>query len=161
MSIYKNISAVLNETDKQAVKDALAQIRQKLPFLITLTLAERKQASKMGNKNLPFAQNALDAARNNPNIIPPDFSVDEYAKDVRLWSELQDIDTVIQQLQSDINDTKLAVGSEAYGAATQIYGLVKNASKRSPGLKPVAAQLGARFAKASKGSKGSGPTANA
>ena len=38
---YQNISAEVTAADLQVIKDALATIRQKLPFLVNLTQAER------------------------------------------------------------------------------------------------------------------------
>lgn len=43
----------------------------------------------------------------------------------------------------------MAVGSEAMKEATQVYNYVKAAAATTPGLKPVADQLGQRFQKAS------------
>lgn len=50
------------------------------------------------------------------------------------------------------DDTLLAVGSEAMNAATEVYGYVKIVARETPGLKPVASQLGERFQKAKSGS---------
>lgn len=54
----------------QAIKNALATIEQKLPFLISLTDAERKQLFKIGPERLSFAQNAAQGSLNNPSIPP-------------------------------------------------------------------------------------------
>lgn len=67
---YQNISAEASDADLQAVKTALETVRQKLPFLVTLTPAERRHLFKMGDKSLAFVQNSLQAARNNPGILP-------------------------------------------------------------------------------------------
>nr|VFK13799.1 MAG: hypothetical protein BECKLPF1236A_GA0070988_1009410 [Candidatus Kentron sp. LPFa]VFK29580.1 MAG: hypothetical protein BECKLPF1236C_GA0070990_1009010 [Candidatus Kentron sp. LPFa] len=40
------------------------------------------------------------------------------------------------------DDTRLAVGGEAMQEATQVYNYVKTAAKTTPGLKPIADQLG-------------------
>ena len=57
---------------------------------------------------------------------------------------------IAASLASQIDDTRLAVGSEAMQQAAQVYTYIKAASKTEPGLKPVAEQLGARFRKAGK-----------
>nr|VFK80704.1 MAG: hypothetical protein BECKSD772D_GA0070982_114312 [Candidatus Kentron sp. SD] len=43
------------------------------------------------------------------------------------------------------DDTRLAVGGEAMQEATQVYNYVKTAAKTTPGLKPIADQLGERW----------------
>lgn len=142
---YQNISAQLSVADLQAIKDAVSTIRAKLPFLVTLTAQERRQLFKMGDKSLGFVQNSLTAARNNPDILPASFNTQEFAKDVALATALTEVDALLSQLASEVDDTLLAVGSEAIGSGTTVYEYVKAAAKTTPGLKSVAAQLGERF----------------
>lgn len=146
---YQNISAQVSNADAQAVKDSVATVRSKLPFLVSLTADERRSIFKAGPNSLAFVQNSLQAARNNPDILPGTFDADEFESDVNLFAVLTDLGTVVQQLASEIDDTRLAVGGEAMNEATQIYNYVKAAAKTKPGLKPVADQLGERFQKAS------------
>ena len=65
---YQNISATVADKDVQAIKDAVATIQTKLPFLISLTPEERKSIFKTGPNSLSFVENALQAAQNNPDI---------------------------------------------------------------------------------------------
>ena len=146
---YQNISATVSDEDKQAVKDAIETVRQKLPFLVNLTPDERKSLFKTGPNSLSFVQNALQAAQNNPTILPGAFDVTEFGSDVNLLAVLTELGTVVGQLASEIDDTRMAVGSEAMNEASQVYNYVKTAAKTTPGLKPVADQLGERFQKAS------------
>ena len=146
---YQNISATVTDADVQAIKDAVATIQQKLPFLVSLTPDERKSIFKTGQNSLSFVQNAQQAAQNNPDILPKSFDAAEFASDVTLFAVLTDITTTVAQLASEIDDTRLAVGGEAMKEATQVYNYVKTAATMTPGLKPVADQLGQRFQKAS------------
>ncbi|MBI3416607.1 MAG: hypothetical protein HY043_15045 [Verrucomicrobia bacterium] len=155
---YQNISAALSQEDKDAIRESLDTIRAKLSFLITLTTDERKQQKKMGPKSRGYLDNCLAAAVNNPNIIPPDFNVGEFGKDVKLWGDLEECLTGVQQLASEIEDTQMGVGNEALTAGNEVYAIVKNAAKRSPGLKPIAEQLGAQFAGQGNRKKGSSTT---
>lgn len=146
---YQNISAQLAAADIQAVKDAMTTIRQKLPFLVNLTSDERKSIFKIGPNSLSFVQNSLQTSKNNPGILPAAFDATGFESDVNLFTSLTDLCTLMAQLASQIDDTRLAVGGEAMNAATQVYTYVKAAAKSTPGLKPVADQLGERFQKAS------------
>jgi len=156
---YQNISATVSDADLQAIKAAVATIQQKLPFLITLLPGERKNLFKTGPNSLSFVQNALQAAQNNPDIFPKSFDATEYASDVELFAVLTDINTTVAQLASEIDDTRLAVGSEAMKESTQVYNYVKTAAATTPGLKPVADQLGQRFQKASAAQPAPAPAA--
>ena len=146
---YQNISATISAADLKAVKDALAIVHAKLPFLVSLTPDERKGIFKAGPNSLSFVQNALQAAQNNPDIFPKSFEVDEFSSDVDLFAVLTEINTLAAQLASELDDTRMAVGGEAMCEATDVYNYVKAAAKKTPGLKPIADQLGQRFQKAS------------
>jgi hypothetical protein len=145
---YQNISASLSEADIQAVKDAFATVLQKLPFLVNLTPDERKTIFKAGPDRVSFVQNAAAAAKNNPHIFPASFDTQEFQNDVELFADLTELSTLADSVASQIDDTRLAVGGEAMRQATQVYNYVKEAAKTTPGLKPLADQLGERFQKA-------------
>ena len=146
---YQNISATVADKDLQAIKDAVATIQTKLPFLLNLTPDERKSIFKTGPNSLSFVENALQSAQNNPDIFPKSFDVSDFESDVNLFGVLTEINTVVAQLASEIDDTRLAVGGEAISEASDVYNYVKAAAKKTPGLKPIADQLGERFQKAS------------
>lgn len=156
---YQNISANIADADVQAIKAAIATIQQKLPFLITLTADERKAIFKTGPNSLSFVENALQAAQNNPDIFPKSFDVTEFASDVNLFAVLTDLGTSVKQLASEIDDTRVAVGGEAMKEATQVYNYVKTAAVTTPGLKPVADQLGQRFQKTGSAQPAPAPAA--
>ncbi len=61
------ISASLAPADKEAVMQAIATIREKLPFLVDLTTEERRTMLKMGDKSRAFVSKALEVATQNPN----------------------------------------------------------------------------------------------
>ena len=156
---YQNIDATLAAADMQAVRDALATVLEKLPFLINLTAEERKTAIKTGPDSLSFVTNALTAAQANPAIFPVSFSASEFKKDVDLFILLTELGTLAASVASQIDDTRMAVGGEAMRQAIQAYSYVKTAAKTTPGLKPVAQQLGERFQRAGKQRKVAKPTA--
>jgi len=155
---YSNIDATLSEADVQAVKDHFAGIISKLPFLINLTVPERRRTTKTGPVSMSFVENALVTARDNKHILPSTFDTDVFARDVELFALLSEIQTVADSVASQIDDTRLAVGGEAMQAATQTYKYVKTAAKTTPGLRPAAEKLGERFDKAKrrKGAEESG-----
>jgi hypothetical protein len=69
---YKDINTTLTDADRQAIKPAIATIQAELPFLVTLSLDERKRLYKMGSKRLAFVQNSLHAAlKVVPTFCPP------------------------------------------------------------------------------------------
>ena len=142
----------------KAVKDAFDTVLKKLPFLVNLTPQERKNIFKAGPDSVSFVQNALTAAQDYPDILPASFSAKEFKNDVDLFTTLTELGTIAASVASQIDDTRLAVGGEAMQEATQVYNYVKTAAKTTPGLKPVADQLGERFKKAKAKKKPDSPT---
>ena len=154
---YQNIDASISAVDLQAIKDAFATIKQKLPFLVSLTVDERKSTFKAGPNSLSFVHDALSAAEGYPDIFPNSFSTPAFRKDVDLFSVLTELGTSAESLSSQIDDTRLAVGGEAMQQGSQVYTYVKAAADATPGLKPIAEQLGERFQRASKPKADAGP----
>nr|VFJ53892.1 MAG: hypothetical protein BECKFW1821B_GA0114236_101623 [Candidatus Kentron sp. FW] len=154
---YQNIDASLSPEDIKAIKAAFQTIQEKLPFLVNLTPKERRSLFKTGVDSVSFIENALNAAQDHPDILPATFKTEELKSDVALFSVLTDIGTIAASVASEIDDTRLAVGSEAMEKGTQVYNYVKTAAKTTPGLKPVADQLGQRFKKAGRHKKHAEP----
>lgn len=142
---YQDINATLSEQDLQEIKQAIAKIQQKLPFLITLSATERRRLFKMGDKRLAFVQTSLNAAQSNPNILPASFDLSGFANDYRLATTLTEVEMLLSQLTEQVDDTLLAVGSEAMTNSLTVYDYVKTAAKKTPGLKGIAEQLGNLF----------------
>ncbi|HIK06766.1 MAG TPA: hypothetical protein IGS40_19080 [Trichormus sp. M33_DOE_039] len=142
---YQNITASLSPADIQEIKAALQTIQRKLPFLITLSPEERRKLVKMGDKSLAFVNNSVSAAKSNPEILPASFDVDELVRDYQLATTLTEVLTSMHQLTEQVDDTLMAVSSDAMTSSLTVYDYVKTAAKKTPGLKTVAEQLGERF----------------
>lgn len=142
---YQNINATLSEKDIQEIKAALQKIQEKLPFLITLSVEERRKLFKMGDKSLSFVNNSLTVAQSNRDILPASFDLDEFVQDYQLVATLTELLLGLRQLTEQVDDTLMAVGSEAMSSSLTVYDYVKTAAKKTPGLKTLAQQLGERF----------------
>ncbi len=142
---YQDLNVSLSDADRQAIKQAITTIQQKLPFLITLSADERKRLYKMGDKRLAFVQNSLNAAQSNRNILPASFDLDGFSNDYRLTADLSELLMLLNQLTEQVDDTLVAVSSEAMSSSLTVYDYVKTAAKKTPGLKAIAEQLGSLF----------------
>lgn len=142
---YQNITASLSPADIQEIKAAFATIQAKMPFLVTLSVEERRKLFKMGDKSLAFVNTSLTAAQSNREILPASFDVDEFVRDYQLAATLTELLIGLRQLTEQVDDTLMAVGSEAMGSSLTVYDYVKTAAKKTPGLKTIAEQLGDRF----------------
>src|SRR3712207_4825762 len=113
----QRISASLEARDRAEVLASLATLKEKLPFLLSLTAEERKALPKMGDRNVPFVKKALEVATQNPDFLPRSFDIDEMRKDVELFEAMYPLVIAFTQLQEMLDDTYMTVGSEAYSAA--------------------------------------------
>ena len=142
---YQAISAAISDNKLQEIKTAIASIRANMPFLVSLTVDERRKRVKMGDKSLAFVSNSLSVTQNNPEVVPSNFDIAEFNKDYQLTVSLTEVLSLLQQLTEEVDDTLLAVGSESMASSLLVYDYVKTAAKHAPGLKSVADQLGERF----------------
>jgi hypothetical protein len=150
------ISAALTQADRQAVLAAVNTIREKLPFLIDLTPDERRTLLRMGDKSRGFVAQALTVAEQNEDILPRSFDVAEMRKDVDLLAALDPIMASLSQLSELVEDTYMAVGSEAYASALLVYQFARAAGKGAA-LDGALDALGQRFARKSKAAAGAQP----
>ncbi|MBD2067051.1 hypothetical protein H6F93_05820 [Leptolyngbya sp. FACHB-671] len=146
------ISATLTQADRDAALAAITTLKEKLPFLVDLTVEERKALPKMGDKSRAFVSKALEVATQNPDFLPRSFNLEEMRKDVQLFEAMYAIVMAVTQLQELLDDTYTTVGSEAYSAALQVYNYAK-ASVQGAGLETVVDEMGQRFARKAKKTK--------
>lgn len=151
------ISASLSQADRQAVLDAIDTIRQKLPFLIDLSPDDRRSLLRMGDKSRGFVAQALEVAEQNPGILPRSFDVAELRRDVELLAALSPVLTSLAQLNELVDDTHMAVGSEAYASALLVYQYARTGGKGSA-LDGALDALSRRFARKSRGGKDTSAT---
>ncbi len=130
------VSATLSQEDHQVVIAALDTINQKLPFLIDLTIAERRSMPKRGDKTEAFVRRGFETAIQHETLFPAAF-MEELRKDTELLDSLAPIRTAIDTLQKRLDDTAMQVGAEAYAAARTVYQVTKqpfaNAALRNAG----------------------------
>lgn len=143
------IDATLAPADTTTVMDAINTIRTKLPFLLDLTVDERRSLPKMGDKSRAFVSQALEIAKQNQDILPRSFSVEEMTRDVELANALQPVMIALTQLQELVEDTYMQVGSEAYTAALLVYQYAR-AGGQGEALDGLLDALGQRFARKSR-----------
>ena len=143
------VSATFPTADQEAVMAAITTIRQKLPFLIDLTLGDRKTLVKFGDKSEAFVRKAIEVAALNPTMLPVSFDLDAIRKDAQLFDDLAPIRLTIDQLQKQLDDTAMKAGSQAYAAARTIYASTK--SNGGAALETATGELRQRFTRKGKG----------
>ncbi|MFN0119100.1 MAG: hypothetical protein ACKV2V_01210 [Blastocatellia bacterium] len=132
------ISHTLPVSDINEVMNAVNTIKQKLPFLLSLTSDERRSQLKPGDRGRVFATTALEIGVQNPEILPPVFSLEEMRKDVELLAAFQPILLALTQLQAMAADTDMVLTAEAYTAGLDLYSFAKASNRVSSTSGPLA-----------------------
>lgn len=139
------VSATLNDTDQTAVLTAIATIKAKLPFLITLTPEERQSLFKMGDKGTPFVDKGYQFASQNSDKLGADFGMDDFTEDYALDQQIRPIDVALTELWEAFQDTKLALRSDLMVRSNLAYGLMKVLGKASGSFDDLRRDMGQRF----------------
>ncbi|MBK8550637.1 MAG: hypothetical protein IPL53_06070 [Ignavibacteria bacterium] len=145
-----NISAELTQQQKEQIKTAINQVKDQMSFLINLSISDRKTLFKMGSGSVGFVEEALNVSKNHGNILPSNFDVAEFEKDVSLTSSLTDIYSVLLPLTEGVSDTMMAVGSAALKQSNIVYAHVKLSAKNNSNLKEIQNRLGERYKQSAK-----------
>lgn len=156
MSNY--ISGTLTDQDREEIMEAVTTIREKLPFILELAGKTKQSLPKMGDKSRAFVRKALEVASNHTDHLPRSFDLDEMRRDVELFEAIYPIAMELSQLQTEIDDTLTAVGSDAYSAALKVYRHVK-AHGEGNGLDYLVDDMGRRFGRKSRKAAAAGEEA--
>jgi hypothetical protein len=142
----KHVIPIPSEVLAQAQTNIDATLALLAPYLLPLTPAERHDLPKMGDKTLSFVEKAQDYAHQYPALCPSYLDLQAFDTDMTDATGLRKVHIVAKQLSSDIDDTVMGAGSEAYQAALVFYNAVKAAAAQDiPGAKEVYNDLKARF----------------
>ncbi|ASC72593.1 hypothetical protein XM38_035510 [Halomicronema hongdechloris C2206] len=150
MSVNR-ISSALSDSDRTEVMELIAQINQKLLFLIDVGPEERRGMAKLGARNREFTQKVLEIATQTPDFLPRSFDLEEMRRDFELFEALQPMLLALTRLRELMDDTAVAAGDEAYRAALEVYRYAK-ANGNVAGLDDLIDEMGQRFAH--QGSRG-------
>jgi hypothetical protein len=142
----KHVNVIPPETMAE-VKRKIAEVAALLvPYIIPLTVDERRHLPKMGDKTLSFVGKAHELALANPALCPQYLNVPEFGIDFEDAVSLVSLKNAVKQVYEGIDDTEMVAGSEAFQAALVFYNYVKSAAANDVyGAKAVYEELKTRF----------------
>lgn len=137
----------LSEAELTTVNEALAALQNTLgPKLKTLTPDERRKLPKMGDGTEPFVLKTSEYAKTNPEFLPPYISADALGVDLKTIEMLNTLVRPLRQTVSNLDDSIMLAGSEAYTASLSYYNNIKQALKMGvPGAESIYKDLKQRF----------------
>jgi len=147
MSQPNAISVVIPESDLTEIRAAIATLTAKLmPHLKSLSVQDRSELPKMGDKTVHFVQKALEYSQRNTELVPAYLDLAALAVDIQAVQSLRGLAQGISPLLDALNDTMMLSGSEAYQGALLFYNHVKTAAKaKAPNAGSIYDDLSTRF----------------
>ncbi|WP_243349079.1 hypothetical protein [Parabacteroides sp. FAFU027] len=144
------VSATISAEDVEKVIQNLSEIKSVLQFLTTLQSDDIQGLFKVGNNYQPFIEQACQAAKSHPEILPGVFDKDEFIRDCDLVKALRPIAAQIKELNDSLQNTFFAANSDAMVGALEVYSAVKQNRDKVPGLNVVADDMAVFFKKSTK-----------
>lgn len=130
MPIDNRISVEIPPAILEQVLNRIEEIKRDLdPYLIALSPEERHDIPKMSDKTFPFVDKTIYYIGTDPQFAPTYLQTEELIKDMNAVGDLNKIFRPLEQICSNLNDTQMLAGSEAYIASLAYYNGVKQAAK--------------------------------
>lgn len=129
-----------------AIDAALATLEAQLTPLLGLDPESRRGLTKMGGKSEAFCRQAVVAFSQNTEVLPRNFDLVAYQRDLATLDALRPRRQRLGRLQELLEDSEMAVGSDLMTASLEGYAVLKVAGKGT-GLDGLRQMLSARFAR--------------
>jgi len=139
-----NWNPALGDETTSLIKQSLGDIQNQMPFLIGLTTSQRLRLAKVGDRTRPFVSDAVQAAIDNPGVVPRSVNIEELRSKANTLNNLRDVQMELRKLDELLADTQTQLGSELYGLTRSVYSVLKT-SATPPGLSGMKDTLGQRF----------------
>lgn len=113
-------------------------------MMVPLGSTARRRVVKMGDGSEAFCRKAADVAADNLGVMPRNFDLDEFRRDLATHDALNGRIVRLTQLLEQMRNTEMALGSDAMVAALEAYSFLKNSE--GEGVEELRRMLGERFA---------------
>jgi hypothetical protein len=141
------ISKTMSDTQRISMVSDFTSFDSKwAEFETSLTAEQIANLSKMSASDLALLELAKTYADQNPGAIPGDVPVAELVKDIALAKQVVVVDAKAQQTANKTRNTMIAIMSDAYVVAREVYRIAK-ARGRTPQNAEFLDRFGARFAR--------------
>lgn len=149
MALYTNrIDTTLSAEQLAAVRAAVAALNDALPFLVSISAAERRRIMKLGPKSEGFVRQTHELAREHPEILPNGLVVADLDRDQALREALLPTQQDLVVLLQKVNDTMMLAGADLMQASLIIYRGLRSYGDAA-GYGDIREELGRRFEQSS------------
>lgn len=106
-----------------ALKTQIKSMGTSMPFLVTLSDAQRKSYFSLDVSNKVFVEEALDELVNNGAMMPAVVDASFIKNDLELFEQLDTLESMLTNMLNLVIDTKRTAAHEAYTNALMVYKL--------------------------------------
>lgn len=147
MSQQNQIAVQVSQADLQKMTDFITGLQNVLvPYVIGLSDQERHDILKIGDKSVAFVDKCMDYTETNPEFIPNNLDVPSMQIDVTAINQLYPLLQQLMQITTNLSDTVMLSGSEAFKGALLYYGGVQMGMKTNePNAKTIYDDLSQRY----------------
>ena len=144
------VSIVFTPDEKTALDDLVTRLEAAMVGkTASLSVDQRQQLMKMGDKSEAFARQAIIALDKNRQVVPPSLGLDDAMADLAALEVIRPVLQRLNQIAERLRDTEMALGSDLMSAAVEGYSLLKVTGKQQ-GLDGLRKELGSRFARTTR-----------
>ena len=141
------INTTISVADMATIMAAIGTLQAKLGFTLALTDEERTSLFGLDVNNKVFVDEALDEMTNNGAILPPFLNTAQLSNDIKLFEQLDSLESILKTLLARVADTKRVAGHEAYAVSLTAYNMYAMASAAAiPNAREAYERLKSRFA---------------
>ena len=132
-----------------AIDAALATLETELAPLLGLEPDLRRDLTKMGAKSEAFVRQSTVAFAENPGVLPRNFDLEGFQRDLATLDALRPRLQRIKRLQERMAGAEVALGSDLMNAALEGYAVLK-VSGRGEGMEALKRLLSQRFSRTAR-----------
>ena len=138
------IDITLTAEQSAGITAAIAGVGTAMPFLISLTPADRKYMVKAGNASEGFIQGTLELARQNPDLVPALVDLAKLERDLALRDAMASAEAGLALLATKVGHTRRLANADLYEGCLDIYHELQRHGQ-DQGLDALLAPLRTRF----------------
>jgi hypothetical protein len=142
------VSGELTDETQQKVLRLLREALGLMPFLRDLSPEDKAGLPRMGDKSRAFVEQALVAATQHQDLLPKNFDLEEFRRDVELGRKLGPVLAEYERSLELGRNTYTGVNADCYSRALLVYQVLK-LNGEGAALENHLDALGRRFARRS------------
>ncbi len=149
MSIQTNkLDVTLTGEQNTAITTAVAGLYTALPFLVSMSTADRRRLPKLGDKSEAFVRQAHQIVRDHGDVLPTGLNLGAMDRDAAIRDALLPVHQQLTQVLSMVDDTIMAAGCDLMKASHIVYRALQSHGEEA-GLRILRDELSRRFTRAS------------